>query len=122
MVPSALSSGCSVADGDNFSRKPVSEFAVESDGGCDIVVKLVIFLGKKNVEAQINVRILVFAVDVKHFVVEVVDELDIALLQMGHLLGAAIAKAKGQDKDERETIKLGHCHAIHLQMLRTTMV
>ena len=59
-------------------------------------------------KVEINVWVKVLAVDVKHFVVKVVDELQIVLSHAGHT--SSTAHAKGQDKDECNTINL---HVLH---------
>jgi hypothetical protein len=88
VVFTALSFGYFIIDGENGAGKPMSQIAAESHGARYIVVKLELFLGQKNVKVEIDVRVLVFAVDVKYFVVKVVDELHILLSRTWHPDGA----------------------------------
>jgi hypothetical protein len=92
VVSTAVSFGYFITDGENRAGKPMSQIAAESHGARYVVVKLVLLLGQKNVKVEIDVRVQVFAVDVKHFVVKVVDELHIVLSYTWHPDGATQAK------------------------------
>ncbi|KAF5443080.1 hypothetical protein F2P56_035669 [Juglans regia] len=115
MVSTALSLCYCITDGENFACKPMSQIAAEIHAACNIVVELILLLWQKNFKGQIDVWFRVFAVDVKHFVVKLVDELHIV---RPHAAGSpcSAAQAQGQGEDECKAIQLGNSHALHFKM------
>lgn len=116
MVSTALSLCYWITDGENFACKPMSQIAAVIHVACNIVFELILLLWQKNMKGQIDVWFLVFAVDVKHFVVKLVDELHVlhALPQAGSPCRAA--QAQGQGENECKAIQFGNSHALHFKI------
>lgn len=114
MVSTALSLCWCIADGEILACKPMSQIAGEIHVACNFVVELILLLWQKNVKVQIDVWFQVFAVDVKNFVVKIVDELHVVLPQAGSPCRAA--EAQGQGEDECKAIQLSNSHALHFKM------
>jgi len=84
MVSTTLSFGCSITDWENSTCEPVSQFTVEKHGTIYHITKFVLLMRQKNMKVQVNVWVLVLAIDIKHFVVKLVDETYIVFSQMGY--------------------------------------
>ncbi|KAF5450221.1 hypothetical protein F2P56_030588, partial [Juglans regia] len=114
MVSTAFSFDCSITDKEGLACRPMSQVTPESHASPNNVIEFVLLLGQKNVKGQINVGFLIFAVDIKYFVAEIVDKFHVVLSLTRHPRGAA--QAEGKDKDQCKAIKLSHPHALHFHV------
>ena len=84
MVSTTLSFCGSITDWENSTCGPMSQITVEKHGTIYHITKFILLMRQKNMKVQVNVWVLVLAIDIKHFVVKLVDETYIVLSQMGY--------------------------------------